>query len=102
MPVCVVSRQPWLSRSLYPRVATQVQADVMSFLLENLPPQMHLAIATLEDPLLPLTRLRACGQMIELHAGDLRYTFSESVEFLNQAMGLSYRYPDHRYSNYFA
>ena len=58
------------------------------FLLERLPPQMHLVIATREDPHLPLARLRARGQLTELRAADLRFTTSEAAEFLNQAMGL--------------
>jgi LuxR family maltose regulon positive regulatory protein len=62
--------------------------DATSFLLENMPPQMHLVIATREDPDLPLSRLRAQGQMAELRAADLLFTTSEATEFLNRAMGL--------------
>jgi LuxR family maltose regulon positive regulatory protein len=60
----------------------------LAFLLERLPPQMHLVIATREDPHLPLARLRAQGQLTELRAADLRFTSSEAAEFLDQAMGL--------------
>jgi LuxR family maltose regulon positive regulatory protein len=59
------------------------------FLLEHLPPQLHLVIATREDPQLPLARWRARGQLTELRAADLRFTASEAAEFLNQVMGLS-------------
>lgn len=62
--------------------------DVLTFLLENLPPQMHLVIATRDDPQLPLARLRARSQLIELRAADLRFSSSEAAEFLNQVMGL--------------
>src|SRR5215207_2727701 len=61
---------------------------VLTFLLEHLPPQMHLVIATREDPQLPLARLRARDQLTELRATDLRFTPSEAAGFLNQAMGL--------------
>src|SRR5205823_5225857 len=61
----------------------------LTFLLEHLPPQMHLVIATREDPQLPLARLRARGQLTELRATDLRFTPSEAAEFLNQGMGLN-------------
>src|SRR5436305_2260255 len=61
----------------------------LSFLLEHLPPQMHLIIATREDPQLPLARLRARGQLTELRATDLRFTPSEAAGFLNQGMGLN-------------
>ena len=60
----------------------------ITFLLEHLPPRMHLVITTREDPQLPLARLRARGQMTELRAADLRFTSSEAAEFLNRAMSL--------------
>ncbi len=62
--------------------------DALTFLLENLPPRMHLVIVTREDPLLQLSRLRARGQLIELRATDLRFTNAEAADFLNQVMGL--------------
>jgi LuxR family maltose regulon positive regulatory protein len=61
----------------------------LTFLLAHLPPHMHLVIATREDPHLPLTRLRARGQLTELRATDLRFTPAEATDFLNQVMGLS-------------
>ena len=63
--------------------------QALAFLLEHLPPQMHLVIATREDPHLPLARLRARGQLTELRAADLRFTPAETAEFLNQVMGLN-------------
>ncbi len=60
----------------------------VAFLIEHLPPQMHLVIATREDPQLPLARLRARGQLTELRARDLRFTSSETAGFL-QAMSLN-------------
>jgi len=62
--------------------------NALTFLLEHLPPQMHLVITTREDPDLPLALLRARGQLTELRATDLRFTPSEAAEFLNQAMSL--------------
>jgi LuxR family transcriptional regulator, maltose regulon positive regulatory protein len=62
--------------------------EALTFLLGHVPPQMHLVIATREDPQLPLSRLRARGQMTELRLTDLRFTPSEAAEFLNQVMGL--------------
>src|SRR5436190_1970137 len=61
----------------------------LTYLVEHLPPQMHLVIATREDPQLPLARLRARGHLTELRAADLRFTASEAAEFLTQVMGLS-------------
>ena len=63
--------------------------QILLFLIDHLPPQLHLVIATREDPHLPLARYRARGQLIELRAADLRFTPSEATEFLNQMMGLS-------------
>jgi LuxR family maltose regulon positive regulatory protein len=58
--------------------------NALAFLLERLPPQMHLVIASREDPHLPLARLRARGQLTELRATELRFTSSEAAAFLNQ------------------
>jgi LuxR family maltose regulon positive regulatory protein len=69
-------------------VSTSVD-EALAFLLERLPPQMHLVIATREDPRLPLARLRARGQLTELRVSDLRFTPSEAADFLNRVMGLS-------------
>lgn len=61
----------------------------LTFLLEHLPPSVHLVIATREDPSLPLARLRARGQLTELRAADLQFTPVEAAEFLNRVMGLA-------------
>ena len=63
--------------------------QALTFLIEHLPPQMHLVITTREDPHLPLARLRAQGQLNEVRAADLRFTAAEAADFLNQVMGLS-------------
>ena len=60
----------------------------LTFLLDRPPPQMHLVIATREDPPFSLVRLRARGQLTELRAADLRFTLYEAAEFLNQVMNL--------------
>ncbi|MBD0380914.1 LuxR C-terminal-related transcriptional regulator [Paenibacillus sedimenti] len=63
--------------------------DALTFLLEHLPPQMHLVIITREDPNLPLSRLRVRGKLTELRSADLRFTSFEAAGFLNQVMGLN-------------
>jgi LuxR family maltose regulon positive regulatory protein len=63
--------------------------QALAFLIEHQPPQMHLVIATREDPSLPLARLRARGHMTELRATELRFTAGEAAEFLNRVMGLN-------------
>jgi LuxR family maltose regulon positive regulatory protein len=62
--------------------------DALTFLLEHLPPQLHLVIATRADPPLPLARLRARDQVTELRAADLRFTHAEAAGFLTDVMGL--------------
>jgi LuxR family maltose regulon positive regulatory protein len=62
--------------------------QALSFLLDRLPPRMHLVIATRSDPPLPLARLRARGELTELRAADLRFTPDEAAAFLNQVMAL--------------
>jgi LuxR family maltose regulon positive regulatory protein len=62
--------------------------DAMAFLLDHLPPQLHLVIASRSDPPLPLARLRARGDLTEVRAADLRFTTEEAASYLNGAMGL--------------
>ena len=62
--------------------------NALIFLLEHLPPQIQLVIATREDPHLPLARLRVRGQLTEVRVADLRFTHSEAAVFLNHVMGL--------------
>ncbi len=60
----------------------------MAFLLEHLPPQVHLVISTRADPALPLARLRARGELVEVRAADLRFTLDEVAAYLNDVIGL--------------
>jgi len=60
----------------------------VAFLLDHLPPQMHLVVATRSDPPLPLARLRGRGELAELRAADLRFAPDEAAAFLNEVMGL--------------
>ena len=60
----------------------------LTFILDHLPPQMHLVIASREDPQLPLARLRAQGLLTELRAADLRFTPAEAGDFLKHVMRL--------------
>jgi LuxR family transcriptional regulator, maltose regulon positive regulatory protein len=60
----------------------------LAFLLDHLPPQMHIVLATRADPPLPLARLRARGQLLELRAAELRLNVNETDTFLRAVMGL--------------
>ncbi len=72
----------------YHVIETHEVHDGMAFLIEHLPPQMHLLIATRADPALPLGRLRGSGELIEIRAADLRFTPEEAAAYLNEVMGL--------------
>ena len=61
----------------------------LTTLIEHLPPQLHLLLATRADPPLPLARLRACRQLSELRAADLRFSVEEASTFLTEGMGLA-------------
>src|SRR5438132_4340390 len=62
--------------------------DGMVFLLDHLPPRLHLVIASRADPALPLARLRARGELVEIRAVDLRFTPDEAATYLKDMMGL--------------
>jgi len=69
-------------------ITAQPVHDGLTFLLDNLPPQMHVILAGRADPPWPLARLRARGEITELRAQDLRFTSEETAGFLNDAMAL--------------
>jgi LuxR family maltose regulon positive regulatory protein len=60
----------------------------LAFLLERLPAQLRLVVASRADPPLPLARLRASGQLAELRERDLRFTLAEAAALLREATGL--------------
>lgn len=60
----------------------------ITFLLDHLPPSMHLVLLTRTEPLLPLSRLRGRNQLYEIGADELRFTAEEAEIFLNQVMSL--------------
>ena len=73
----------------YHRVACAPVDDALAFLIDHLPPQLHLALATREAPALPLARWRAHRQVTELRQDDLRFAADEAAAFLGQTMALA-------------
>lgn len=61
--------------------------QLLNFLLENLPPCMHLVLVSREDPPAPLPRLRAAGQVIEIRQADLRFSRGEVADFFHRFSG---------------
>ncbi len=66
-------------------------SSTVSYLLDYRPPQLTVVISTRADPALPLSRLRARGELVEIRAGDLRFTVEEAGSYLNTVheLGLS-------------
>ncbi|MEO8695883.1 MAG: LuxR C-terminal-related transcriptional regulator [Acidimicrobiales bacterium] len=62
--------------------------ESLAFLLEHLPPQVHVVVASRSDPPLPLARMRARGELLEIRAADLRFTPGEASAYFRESMGL--------------
>lgn len=63
--------------------------ESVSYLLDHLPENVHIVISTRSDPALPLPRLRARGELLEIRVSDLYFTTAETETYMSQLMGLS-------------
>jgi LuxR family maltose regulon positive regulatory protein len=70
-------------------IHSETVLNLLSYLLEHLPLQMHLAILTRTDPPFPLSRLRVRDQLLDIRADQLRFTNAEIAAFLNDVMELT-------------
>jgi LuxR family maltose regulon positive regulatory protein len=86
--IAVVSKPFILALDDYHVIQAMPVHRQLEFLVEHQPPHMHLIIITREDPPLPLARLRARGQMVEIRQADLRFSPQECTDFLGRIMGL--------------
>jgi LuxR family maltose regulon positive regulatory protein len=84
----IVHREMILVVDDYQFMSNQAVHEAMTFLLEHCPTTLHLVIASRSDPPLPVARLRAHSQTVELRAADLCFTEAEAAQFLNDVMGL--------------
>lgn len=84
-----MSRDITLVLDDYHVIETHAIHNALTFLLDHLPRQLHLIIASRIDPPLPLSRLRVRGQLTEIRADDLRFTLEEATTFFNDQMGLN-------------
>ena len=63
--------------------------QLLLFLLDHMPPQMHLIISSRSDPPWPLARFRVRGEILEIRSQEMRFTLQEAATFLNDRMGLA-------------
>ncbi len=84
----VLDRRVLLVLDDYHLISLQDIHEGLIFLLEHLPPTLHLVITTRTDPPLPLSRLRVRGQMTEIRLADLRFTADETRLFFNELMNM--------------
>jgi LuxR family transcriptional regulator, maltose regulon positive regulatory protein len=69
-------------------IHAQPVLGIITYLLDHIPPQLHLILITRADPPLLLSRLRVRGQLVDIRENHLRFTRDEITSFLNEVMGL--------------
>jgi LuxR family transcriptional regulator, maltose regulon positive regulatory protein len=72
----------------YHLVVNRAVHEQMSFVIGRIPANLHLVVATRSDPMMPLARLRASGELAEMRSDDLRFGASEAHHLLNDVLGL--------------
>jgi LuxR family maltose regulon positive regulatory protein len=72
----------------YHTLSSRVVLNITKFLLDHLPPKMHIVIASRADPDLPLPLLRGSGDMVEIRQDALRFTHEEVKSFLNKTLSV--------------
>ncbi|MFZ1164873.1 LuxR C-terminal-related transcriptional regulator [Mycobacterium sp.] len=72
----------------YHLVISRAVHEQLAFFISRLPANLHLVLATRSDPVLPLARLRASGDLAEVRTDDLRFGPSEAHDLLNKVLGL--------------
>jgi LuxR family maltose regulon positive regulatory protein len=78
----------------YHTISAPAIHQAMAFVIEHLPPQLHVVLTTRSDPPLPLTRLRARDELNELRSNELRFTAGETAQFLTGPMALALSHDD--------
>ena len=86
--ICLIQDEFLLVLDDYHTITSPTIHSSLSYLLEHLPPQMHLVISSREDPPLPLPLLRARREMVEVHLADLRFTKQETTTLFNSLLRL--------------
>ena len=84
--IASASIQPILVLDDFHLIKDDSVCQALDFLIANQPDNLHIIMTTREDPPLPLSRLRARGQLREIRAHDLRFTYEETAAFLNDIL----------------
>lgn len=72
----------------YHLIGSPVIHNAIAYLLDHLPQNLRIAIGSRSDPPLPLARLRARRQLLEIRTVSLRFKVDETAKFLNELMQL--------------
>ena len=72
----------------YHLVVNRAVHQQLAFFIDRMPANLHLVLATRSDPMLPLARLRASGDLVEMRSDDLRFGAIEADQLLNDVLGL--------------
>lgn len=72
----------------YHMVVNRAIHEQVAFAVGRMPANLHVVLATRSDPLLPLARLRANGELVEMRSDDLRFGVGEAGQLLNDVLGL--------------
>jgi len=78
----------------YHLVVSRAIHEQLAFFISRLPANLHLVLATRSDPMLPLARLRASGELAEMRTDDLRFGAIEADHLLNDVLGLDLAHED--------
>lgn len=72
----------------YHLAASKSVDHAVTFLIDHMPTQLHLVIASREEPEIPLGKLRINGQLSEVRQQDLRFDLEQATDFFNQCMDI--------------
>ena len=72
----------------YHLVASRAVHEQLTFVINRMPRNLHVVLAARSDPLLPLARLRADGELLEVRTDDLRFLDEEASYLLTDVLGL--------------
>jgi LuxR family transcriptional regulator, maltose regulon positive regulatory protein len=78
----------------YSLVVSRAVHEQLAFFISRMPANLHLVLATRSDPMLPLARLRARGELAEVRTDDLRFGAIEADHLLNDVLGLDLPHED--------